>query len=537
MKLVKPLALVVSLAALAVSAGSAPAQPPAPAKKPSPRVERPYPKLVLLVAVDQMRYDYLPRFADGFTGGLRRLMRDGAVFTNAHLDHYPTVTAVGHMAMLTGAPPSISGIIGNDWYDRSLKRNITSVEDPGTKLLGGDGTGSSPHRLKVSTVGDEQKMAHPGSRVVGLSFKDRSAILPAGRMADVALWWEQKTGAFVSSTWYAPALPKWASDFNAKKPADAWLGKEWRAIEGNALFATLPKEPGPTYYGRLYNSGYGNDLLVELAEAALVGEGLGTRDTTDILALSFSCNDAVGHDKGPHSPEVRDVTVRTDLALERLLAAVDRQVGLSRTVVVLTADHGVAPVPEQMLQWKMPAGRLPRPALEKGFADALTKAFGPGDWVEGRAGSTLYLNQALIAERGLDAAAVERAAARGIESVAPVWRAYTRTQLLEGRVPPDPWSRRVLVSFNRERGGDVEVLYEPYWLGGTSGTSHGTPFSYDTHIPLIAMGPGIRKGRYDRSVVLNDLAPTLSTLLAIETPSGSTGQPLAEILTPPASLP
>jgi arylsulfatase A-like enzyme len=231
---------------------------------------------------------------------------------------------------------------------------------------------------------------------------------------------------------------------------------------------------------------------------------------------------------------VRDITLRTDRALERLLAAVDRQVGLSRTVVVLTADHGVAPVPEQMAQWKMPAGRLPRPALEKGFADALTKAFGPGDWVEGRAGSTLYLNQALVSERGLDPAAVERAAARGIESVAPVWRAYTRTQLLEGRVPPDPWSRRVLVSFNRERGGDVEVLFEPYWLGGTSGTSHGTPFSYDTHIPLIVMGPGIRQGRYDRGVVLNDLAPTLATLLGIETPSGSSGHPLTEILAEPA---
>ena len=460
-------------------------------------------------------------------------MRDGAVFTNAHLDHYPSVTAVGHSAMLTGAWPSISGIIGNDWYDRALKKNVSSVEDPGTRRLGAaEGTGSSPHRLKVSTVGDELKMAHPGSRVVGLSFKDRSAILPAGRMADLALWWDSKTGAYVSSTWYAPQLPKWVADFNARRPADAWVGKEWRATGSGALLGRLPETPGSEYYARLYNSGFGNDLLVQLAEAALEGEGLGSRDETDLLAVSFSCNDAVGHDKGPHSPEVRDVTLRTDLALERLLAAIDRRVGLSRTVVVLTADHGVAPVPEQMVAWKMPGGRLPRPDLEKGFSDALQKAFGPGDWVAGRAGSTLYLNQALIAERGLDVAAVERAAARGIEAAPPVWRAYTRSQLLEGRVPPDPWSRRVLLSFNRERSGDVEVLYEPYWLGGTSGTSHGTPFSYDTHIPLILMGPGLRSGRYDRAVVLNDLAPTLATLLGIETPSGSSGQPLAEILTP-----
>jgi len=494
------------------------------------------PRLVLLVAVDQMRYDYLPRFASAFSGGFRRLMREGAVFTNAHLDHYPSVTAVGHSSMLTGARPAISGIIGNDWYDRGLKRTITSVEDSGTRLLGAaDASGSSPHRLRVSTIGDELKMAHPGSRVIGISHKDRSAILMAGRMADLALWWDTKTGAFVSSTWYAPELPKWAADFNAEKPADAWLGREWRALgEGGALLGRLPETPGPAYYDSLYGSAFGNELLVSLAERALEGEKLGRRDATDILALSFSCNDAVGHDKGPHSAEVRDITVRTDLALDRLLAAIDRRVGLARTIVILTADHGVAPVPEQMTAWKMPGGRFSRPDLEKGVAGALEKALGPGPWLEGRAGSALYLNQALIAERGLDPAAVERRVAAGIEAVAPVWRAYTRSQLLEGRVPPDPWSRRVLLSFHRERSGDVEVLLEPYWMSSSSGTTHGSAFSYDTHIPLVMMGPGIRPGRYDGAVVLNDLAPTLATRLGIETPSGASGRALAEILEPGA---
>ncbi len=503
--------------------GSAAAAPEAPDEAP---------RLVLLVAVDQMRYDYLPRFASAFTGGFRRLARDGAVFTNAHLDHYPSVTAVGHSAMLTGARPSVSGIVGNDWYDRALKRSVTSVDDPGTKLLGaGDATGSSPHRLRVSTVGDELKMARPDSRVVGISHKDRSAILMGGRMADLALWWDTKTGAFVSSTWYAAALPKWAADFNAARPADAWLGREWRAAgEGGAVLGRMPDTPGPDYYGRVYGSPFGNDLLVSLAERALEGERLGARGATDILAVSFSCNDAVGHDKGPQSADIRDITVRTDLALERLLAAVDRQVGLARTVVIVTADHGVAPVPEQMKEWKMPGGRFLRADLEKAVADGLEKAFGPGPWLEGRAGSSLYLNQALVAERGLDPAVVERRAAAGAETVAPVWRTYTRSQILEGRVPPDPWSRRVLLSFHRERSGDVEVLLEPYWMSSTSGTTHGTAWSYDTHIPLMVMGPRIRAGRYDRAVVLNDLAPTLATLLGIETPSGSSGQPLADIL-------
>jgi predicted AlkP superfamily pyrophosphatase or phosphodiesterase len=495
------------------------------------------PRLILLVAVDQMRYDYLPRFAGRFTGGFRRLLDGGAVFTNASLDHYPSVTAVGHSTMLTGAPPALSGIIGNDWYDRKAKKNVTSVEDPATRRIGAaEAVGASPHRLMVSTVGDELQMAHPDSRVVSLSFKDRSAILMGGRMADLALWWDTESGNFVSSTWYADELPGWVQSFNAIRPADAWVGKEWRAMgengEEGALLGRLPDAPGPGYYGGVYNSAFGNDLLVGLAEAALQEEGLGTREGTDILAVSFSCNDAVGHGRGPHSQQVEDITVRTDRAFDRLLDAIDRQVGLSRTVVIVTADHGVAPVPEQMQEWKMPAGRFSREALEAAAREALEKTFGPGEWLEGRAGSALYLDWDLMEEKGVDPIAVEHVLADAIETVPATWRAYTRHQLLDGRVPPDPWSHRVVVSFHRERSGDVEVLLEPYWMSSTSGTTHGTPYSYDTHIPLMLMGPGIRPGRYNNTVVLNDLAPTLTTLLGVETPSGSSGRALAEMLDP-----
>jgi hypothetical protein len=493
------------------------------------------PRLVLLLVGDQLRYDYMTRFGSGFTGGIRRLLDEGAVFTNAHLGHYPSVTAVGHAATLTGAPPSVSGIVGNDWYDRREGRNVTSVEDPETTLVGlgsggGERNGSSPHRLLVSTVADELKMAIPGSRAVGVSFKDRAAILPVGRTADLAFWWHTATGAFVTSTWYTEEMPGWAAEFNAGDPANRWAGREWLPVGGGAALAKLPAKPGPDYYEALYNSPFGNELLEAFAEAVLEGVGLGQGEGIDVLSVGFSSNDAVGHAEGPYAEKVRDLTLRTDRVMGALLEAVDRRVGLSRTIVILTSDHGVSPVPEELNDRRMPGGRLQRPELVEAAKRAVVDAYGPGQWIEGRAGSALYLNQNLIALKGLDPEDVERAVASGVEKLAPVWRAYTRSQLIEGRVPPDPWSQRVLVSFNRERSGDVEILLEPYWLAGERGTTHGTPYSYDTHIPLMMMGPGIRAGRYDRTVRLNDLAPTLATLLGIETPSGSSGHALYEAL-------
>jgi hypothetical protein len=495
------------------------------------------PRLILLLAGDQLRYDYTSRFASGFTGGFRRLLDEGAVFTNAHLDHYPSVTAVGHSAMLTGAPPSISGIVGNDWYDRGEGRNVTSVEDPETTLLGlggggGERNGSSPHRLLVSTVADELKLAIPGSRSVGISFKDRAAILPVGRTADLAFWWHTATGAFVTSTWYVPEMPAWAEKFNAANPADQWLGREWRALDGGAVLATLPDKPGPDYYGAVYNSAFGNELIESFAEAALEALDLGQGEGTDVLTISFSCNDAVGHADGPYHARVEDITLQTDRVVGKLLELVDRRVGLDRTIVILTADHGVSPVPEELNAVKMPGGRFQRPELMDAARQALSDAYGAGQWIEGRAGSAFYLNQTLIALKGLDPAAVEQTVASGVEKLAPVWRAYTRTQLREGHVPSDPWSRRVLLSHNRERSGDVDILLEPYWMAGEDGTTHGSAFSYDTHIPLVIMGPGIRAGRYHRTVALNDLAPTLATLAGVETPSGSSGHALAEALAP-----
>jgi len=479
------------------------------------------PRLVLLIAVDQLRHDYLTRFRDDFTGGFRQLLTQGADFSNAHLEHYPSVTAIGHATMLSGAPPAMSGIIGNDWYDRDEKKNVTSVSDPAVTSLGGVAS-ASPHRLLVSTIGDELKMAGRESRVIGLSLKDRSAILPVGRMADAAFWYDSSSGGFGSSTWYAPDLPAWVKEFNARHTAEGYAGKTWAG-------GTLPAV-GPKLYEAVYASPFGNELLADLAEAALAAEKLGTHETTDLLSVSFSSNDAVGHGKGPDSPEVADMVKRTDAVLARFLATVDEKVGLRHTLVILTADHGIAPLPEVMAKRRMPGGRLLRTDLVDPVEAALAAAYGAGKWVEGRAGSSLYLNRALMKDRKLDPRQVQETAARAAEAIPHVYRAFTREQLFRGDVPRNNWTSRLLASFNPARSGDVEILLEPYWIGQETGASHGTPYSYDTHIPLVFMGPGVRPGRYDSAVAMNDIAPTLATMLDLETPSGSSGRVLSEML-------
>ncbi len=502
---------------------------PARAGRASGIVASPRPRLVLLIAVDQMRYDYLTRFRDRFKGGLARLLDGGAVFTNAYLEHYPSVTAIGHATMLSGAIPALSGIVGNDWYDRETAKNVTSVFDPAAQMLGTTGAASSPGRLQVSTLGDELKMAGRGSRVIGVSFKDRSAILPVGRMADAAYWQDSATRRFVSSTWYMSALPAWVVAFNDRKGADGFAGAEWRG-PGGALFKKMPPVAGPDLNAAVYESPFGNELLEAFAEAALDGEQLGRRGATDVLSVSFSSNDAVGHSLGPDSDEVADMTVRTDQVIGALLAAVDRRVGPGRTIVALTADHGVAPVPEVMAKRRMPGGRITTGDLAAPVEAALALAYGPGKWVEGTAGSALYLNRALIREKKLDEGEVQARAAQALVEQPHVARVFTREQLRIGQVPSDPVSQRVLRGFHVQRSGDLDVLLEPYWMRQAGGTTHGTPYSYDTHIPLVLLGLGIRPGRFHRAVALNDLAPTLATMLEVETPSGSVGRVLEEAL-------
>jgi predicted AlkP superfamily pyrophosphatase or phosphodiesterase len=510
-------ALLLSVAAIAA--------PPIASKKP---------KLVLTIVVDQFRYDYLTRFRSEYKAGLAQLLDKGAVFTNAHYEHFPTVTAVGHSTILTGALPANSGIIENDWYDYTTKKAVTSVSDDGFDLLGGTAgkRASSPRRLLVSTVGDELKMSGKGKpKVIGISIKDRAAILPAGHMADAAYWFDDLSGNFVSSTYYFASQPAWAKDFNASRTVDQFVGKKWTPIGQPAAkpFKEMPAKADKAYFGLMERTPYGSEILEMFAERAITAEKLGQNNWTDLLSVSFSSNDYVGHDLGPDSPEVHDISLQTDRILGRLFAFVNSKVGADNVLVVFTADHGVAPIAEVNQERKMPGGRLDMADLDKAVQSALARVFGPGTWIAGKSNGMFFLNRDLIREKKLRAADVQEEAARAVRELPHIARVYTREQIMRGELKQDRIGIRVRNGFNEERSADVLVIPEPYWVFSKKGTTHGAPYSYDSHVPVIFMGAGIKAGRYHTAVAVNDIAPTLASMLDVETPSGSEGRVLEEM--------
>lgn len=523
---------------LAAQAGAAGSLWPALGQQPKSKSGAPVakaPKLLLFIAVDQFRFDYLTRFRGQYKHGLDRLLRQGANFTNCFYEHMPTVTAIGHSTMLTGASPAQSGIIANEWWDRERREIVTSVYDWNAKTLGApDKKASSPHRLLVSTVGDELKMARRGeSKVIGISIKDRSAILPAGRMADAAYWMDDQTGDFVSSSWYQEDLPAWVKAHNASKPGSVFQGQTWKSSSTGEELLKLPKRDDTMFWGNIEKSPYGNELILQFTLRALVEEKLGQHSGIDTLCVSFSSNDYVGHAKGPDSEHAHDMCLRTDEHLGTLLRAVDRQVGLQNVVVALTADHGVAPVASVNNERKMPGGTFKEADLRKVIEEALQARYGEDKWVPAKGGEAYFLDERLLQARGIPAEEARQVAAEALRNVPHVARVYTKGELLRPVPDGDLVTQRVRNGYYPPRGGDLVLVFEPYWMMGstTSQTTHGSPFSYDAHVPMLLMGPGIRPGKYFGRAAVNDLAPTLAALLEVEMPAGATGRVLAECLT------
>lgn len=500
------------------------------------------PKLVVAIAIDQFRYDYLTRFRADYHGGLDLLLKQGADFTNAHYLQAPTVTAVGHSIFLSGAMPAVSGIVGNAWYDRVSRKDVTSVCDWEYQVVGGpqlnqgekctDEDPASPRRLLVSTVGDELRDVNDDSRVVGISLKARAAILPSGHRANAAFWFDLNSGNFITSTYYVQKLPEWAAKFNAGKLPEQYVDKQWPGFptwkftaSGRQRFQKLPASP------------WGNELIEKFAEAALQGEQLGQRGPTDLLTVSFSSNDYVGHAVGPDAPEVHDMSKRVDVLIGKLLQAIDAKVGLKNTIVVLTADHGVSPAPPVNQKRKMPGTYVTAHPGDV-VKSALNSKFGNAEWLESSGEGGIYLNWKVIDEfqtkdgKRLTHDDVYRVAKQALLDAPDLHavRVYDREQLANG-ISGDFIARAFINGFFPRTSPDLVLAYEPYAVPGSGhGTSHFSPYDYDKHVPILFMGPGIKAGQYAGEVSPIDIAPTLATMLSIETPSGSEGRVLTEML-------
>lgn len=497
------------------------------------------PKLVVAIIVDQFRYDYLTRFRQDYHGGLDQLLTQGADFTNAFYAQVPTVTAVGHSIFLSGAMPAVSGIVGNAWYDRDEKKGVTSVCDWGVKTVGGhqdepaakctDSDPASPKRLMVTTLGDELRDAHADSRVIGISIKARGAILPSGHRAAGAFWFDDVTGNFVTSSFYMDRLPEWAGEFNNRKLPAKYVDMKWKGFPAWDFHAATGS---PEPYAKLPASPWGNELIEQFAEQAVAGEKLGQRGPTDLLTVSFSSNDYVGHRVGPDSPEVRDMAIRTDQLLGKLFHRIDQAVGMKNVVVVLSADHGVASTPQHDEENNLPGGYV-KGHIEDAVETALNDRFGKANWLIHGAGETsLYFNLETLGSAKVEAKDVYRVAKEALMANPRlhVARVYSKDEQASG-MAGDFIARGVANSYNPRRSGDLYVVLEPGFMMGSSGTTHSSPYAYDRHVPVLFMGPGIKPGRYNETIAPNDIAPTLATLLDIQTPSGSSGRVLVEMLT------
>lgn len=514
------------------------------------------PALTIIIVLDQFRHDYLTRYYNHFLpsitsnhtlGGFRYLMEHGAVFTNTRYNHIPTHTAVGHAVIASGAPPYKSGIIGNKWYNRKDSREEYCVMDPKYKNITSDNNiqeeGTSPANLRSSTISDELKLATgERAKVVSISIKDRSAVIMGGHKPNIALWFSAKDGIWTSSRYYFPDanLPLWVEELNRQKPADKYLGVTWDLYSSPDKYLYSRKETfnkktmDTKKYEPILASPFGNELLIDLAIEAVKQEMLGKDHIPDYLSVSLSSTDIAGHIFGPSSIEIEDLAIRTDRTLSRFFNAIQHNIpgGIENTLIVLTSDHGTMDLPEVLSNYGLSAGRAKKSELKKIVSQELSLNFGNGDWVLSFHDPNLYLNYPLLHAKNIPIEKAEQLAANAALHTPGVAWAFTKTQIIAGRIPGNALAQTVARSYDHERGGDVVILTSQHWnwLEGDHGTMHGSSYSYDTHVPLIIAGHGIKQGWYHTNSSPEDIAPTLAALLHTEIPSGSEGRILYEAL-------
>jgi hypothetical protein len=497
-----------------------------------------HPRLIVVIVIDQFRGDYIERYRNQFSdSGFRLFLDHGAYFPNCNYDYANTRTAPGHATLFTGAYSNGHGIVANEWWDQKKRKMVTSVEDDSTKLVGvsSDAIGASPHNLLADTLGDELKLATQGkSRVFALSLKDRASILPGGFAADAAYWIDPKSGSWITSTYYRNDLPRWVQDFNSTRPAKYW-DREWKDSQGAVLRSTAHRKArdgsDASFYEVVGSTTFGNEYEFDFAKQLVVYENIGRGPATDLLSISLSPNDILGHQVGPDSPEMAQMALDLDRELADFFDFLGHQIGLADVWIALSADHGISALPDAAKKLRIPAANLGAPKIEEQINSALTAKFSPG---HPAAYIKLDYPVAWLDEDVFTAAHVrERDAENAVGEVmkqAGLRGFYTKSQLAAGEVPATELGHKYLNSYSPEGSWYVLGIPDIYTVGAAHGTDHASPYNYDTHVPLLFYGLPFQTGTYRTAVQPVDLAPTLASLLGINAPTHSIGRVLTEAL-------
>ena len=516
------------------------------------------PKLVVGIVVDQMRYDYLTRFENKYgEGGFKRMMREGFNAKNNHFNYVPTYTGPGHASVFTGTTPKYHGIISNNWYSKTEKKSVYCAGDENVNSVGTEHKAGkmSPHRMLTTSFADENRLfTQMQGKTIGIAIKDRGAILPAGHSANAAYWFHGKDeGVWITSDFYRKDLPKWVKDFNTSDVAESYFkvwdtfydintytesGSDNNNFEGgfkgkeNATFpydlAKLKTENNG--FDILKATAYGNNLTTDFAIAAVKGENLGKDNVTDILTLSYSSTDYVGHNFGVNSKEIEDTYIRLDKDLERFFKFLDAEVGVGAYTVFLTADHGAVDVPSYLKSVKIPAGYLDYNARKEKFQAFLKEKYGTADIVENVSNNQVFLNKEKLKALNLDLHKVEQALVDEQISYSNIAKVYTATTMNSTNFTTGI-EALLQNGYNQKRSGDVIVVDDIAHIAySRTGSTHGSGLNYDTHVPLLFFGKGIKQGSTYQKTVIPDIAPTISALLGVSFPNGATGVPLGFVL-------
>jgi len=514
------------------------------------------PKLVVGIVIDQMRWDYLYRFNDLYgANGLKRLLNKGFSCENTLIPYVPTYTAVGHTCVYTGSVPAYTGIVGNNWFDKTTNTNVYCTDDSTVNPVGSNTKGGkmSPENLWVTTITDELRLSNNfKSKVIGIAMKDRGAILPAGHSANAAYWYDDKSGKWISSTYYMQQLPDWVSQFNAKDVAGNYMKQDWNTLlpinkydlssaDDEPYENAIKGEKTVTFPHRLSTIGdadkyesfkttpFANSFTFDFAKSAIENESLGKNTVPDFLAVSISSTDYIGHSFGPNSVEIEDTYLRLDNDIADFLQYLDTKVGKGNYLVFLTADHGVAHIPAFLAEHKIPGGVFNEGEVSRELNKMIEDEFGMKNVVQSLQNYQVYLNADEISKQGKDLSAVKKSVIRFLAAKPFIIHVFD-TRELASTTMPEPQKTMMGNGFNPKRSGDIQFTFKPgYFDGGKKGTTHGLWNPYDAHIPLLWYGWNIKPGKTNRETYMTDIAATVAALLQIQMPSGCVGKVITEL--------